>query len=245
MKEKLSINQSDAREGTSHDRVEFPPSVMLYPVPAVMVSCAGTNPERDEERPNIITIAWAGTICSEPPMLSISVRKQRHSHKLISETGEFVVNLVDESLTRVCDYCGVRSGTEEDKFAAGNLTAIPAKGLRFAPAISQAPVYMSCNVRQKIDLGSHDMFIAEIMAISVKRELMNENGKICLDRAGLICYVHGDYYGIGKMLGFFGYSIASPEKKKSRMKKAENDRISDRTIPRGKRKISGPSKPGR
>ena len=239
MDKKETYRHSELREDKINNRVEFPPTVMLNPVPAVMVSCAGTNPDRAEERPNIITIAWAGTVCSDPPMLSVSIRKHRHSHKIISSTGEFVVNLVDESLAKACDYCGVRSGADEDKFTECGLATLPAKGMQFAPAIEQSPLYMSCIVKQTIELGSHDMFIAEIISVSVKRELINENGKICLDRSGLICYVHGDYYGLGKMLGFFGYSIASPDKRKSRMKKAAEDIISARRLRRGKRKTRG------
>lgn len=219
-------------ESQNDDRVEFPPSVMLYPVPAVMVSCAGKNSGLPEERPNIITIAWAGTVCSEPPMLSVSIRKERHSHRLISETGEFVVNLVNTTLSDACDFCGVRSGATEDKFSACKLMAISAPGLKYAPAIDRAPLFMSCVVRQVVELGTHDMFIAEIVSVSVKRELINGNGKICLDRCGLINYIHGDYFATGKMLGFFGYSVASPEKRRSRMKKAENDRTVRRSSPR-------------
>jgi flavin reductase (DIM6/NTAB) family NADH-FMN oxidoreductase RutF len=222
-----------------NDRVVFPPTVMLYPLPVVMVSCAGINPEIDSERPNIVTIAWAGTVCSDPPMLSVSIRKSRHSHKLISATGEFVVNLVGEELAQACDYCGVRSGADEDKFSACKLTATPANGLRYAPAIAESPLCISCVLRQTIELGSHDMFIAEIVSVSVDRRLLDPKGKVCLEKAGLISYVHGDYYSLGGMLGFFGYSVAAPDKLKSRMKKSQTSAIGDQTKKKGKRKTRG------
>ena len=132
--------------------------------------------------------------------MSVSIRKERHSHRLISETGEFVVNLVNTTLSDACDFCGVRSGATEDKFSACKLMAISAPGLKYAPAIDRAPLFMSCVVRQVVELGTHDMFIAEIVSVSVKRELINGNGKICLDRCGLINYIHGDYFATGKML---------------------------------------------
>ncbi len=221
------------------DRVLFPPTVLLYPLPVVMVSCAGIHPENDSERPNIITIAWTGTVCSDPPMLSISVRKSRHSHPLILSTGEFVVNLVGEDLAKNCDYCGVRSGAEEDKFSVCGLTAIPASGLRYAPAVAESPLYLSCVLRQTVELGSHDMFIAEIVSVSVDRRLLNAQGKVCLDRAGLISYVHGDYYSLGGMLGFFGYSVASSDKLKIRMQKGRTAGDKEITKFKSKRKTRG------
>jgi flavin reductase (DIM6/NTAB) family NADH-FMN oxidoreductase RutF len=221
------------------DRAVFPPTVMLYPLPVVMVSSAGIDPEKDSERPNIVTIAWAGTVCSDPPMLSVSIRKSRHSHKLITATGEFVVNLVGEDLAHACDYCGVRSGADEDKFSACGLTAITANGLQYAPAIAESPLYLSCVLRQTIVLGSHDMFIAEIVSVSVDRRLLDSNGKVCLEKAGLISYVHGDYYSLGGMLGFFGYSVASPEKLKIRMKKSQESTGDVHDKNKGKRKTRG------
>lgn len=221
------------------DRVVFPPTVMLYPLPVVMVSCAGMHPERDSERPNIVTIAWAGTVCSDPPMLSVSIRKSRHSHKLISATGEFVVNLVGEDLAQACDYCGVRSGADEDKFSTCRLTATAANELRYAPAIAESPLWLSCVLRQTIELGSHDMFIAEIVSVSVDRRLLDSKGKVCLERAGLISYVHGDYFSLGDMLGFFGYSVAAPDKLKSRMKRSQNGADIEQTHKKGKRKTRG------
>lgn len=200
-----------------HTKTEVGLSTLLNPVPVVMVSCAGKNPESIEERPNIVTIAWAGTINSEPPMVSISVRKSRHSHKLISETGEFVINLVNKSLTKSCDYCGVKSGKDEDKFNTCGLTPVKAKNLQYAYAINESPVSISCKVKQVIELGSHDMFIAEIVGITADEYLIDENGKLCLDKAKLVAYNHGEYFVLGEKLGFFGYSLASKEIFENRM----------------------------
>lgn len=190
---------------------------MLNPVPVVMISCAGKDPRKIDKRPNIITVAWAGTINSEPPMVSVSIRKSRHSHDLICETQEFVVNLVTEDLAKACDYCGVRSGSKEDKFEKTGLTAIEAEGLKYAPQIKEAPVSLSCRLKDIIELGSHDMFLAEVIGVSVDETLIDKKGKICLEKAHLVAYSHGEYYALGKMLGFFGYSVASKEALKRRM----------------------------
>ena len=202
-----------------HDKVEVGISTILNPVPVVMVSSAGTDPETESGRPNIMTVAWAGTINSEPPMLSISVRKSRHSHKLITETGEFVVNLVSKSLCKACDYCGVRGGEKEDKFKSCGLTPVKAKGLEYAYAIKEAPVSISCKVKSVQELGSHDMFIAEIVGVTADSYLLDDNGKLCLDNARLVAYNHGEYYLLGEKLGFFGYSVAPEEIIKKRMGK--------------------------
>lgn len=179
---------------------------MLYPVPAVMVSC-----QREGEKPNIITLAWAGTICSDPAMLSISVRKERYSHDIISETGEFVVNLTTKSLCEATDYCGVRSGRDVDKYKEMNLT--PSKSTKIsAPGIEESPVNIECKVVQVIELGSHDMFIAEVVAVNVDEKYMNESGRFELDKAELVAYSHGEYYELGEKLGKFGYSVAKTKK---------------------------------
>ncbi len=184
-----------------------------------MVSSAGKDPGSESERPNIMTVAWAGTINSEPPMLSISVRKSRHSHKLITETGEFVVNLVSKSLCKACDYCGVRGGDKEDKFKSCSLTPVKAKGLDYAYAIKEAPVSISCKVKSVQELGSHDMFIAEIVGVTADSYLLDKNGKLCLENARLVAYNHGEYYLLGEKLGFFGYSVAPEDIIKKRMGK--------------------------
>ena len=170
------------------------------------------------KRPNVITVAWAGTVCSDPPMLSISVRKERFSHHILLESGEFVVNLVGREQLQAADYCGVRSGRDVDKFADCGLTAVPAQGMDCAPAIAQCPLYLACKTQQVIELGSHDLFIARIVGMGVREELLDEKGKIDLRRAGLTAYSHGVYYALGDAMGFFGYSVAAPEVRKRRMR---------------------------
>lgn len=201
-------------------KVLISPSTLLNPVPVVMVSCAGKDPGKEVSRPNIITVAWAGTVNSEPPMVSISVRKSRHSHGLICETQEFVINLVSEKLVKACDYCGVRSGANEDKFKVLELQAVETPGLSYAPSILQAPVSIACKVKDVIELGSHDMFLAEVTGVTVEESLIDAKGKICLEKAGLVAYSHGEYYKLGEILGFFGYSVASKEALKRRMPKS-------------------------
>ncbi len=177
------------------------PGNMLYPVPAVMVSC-----KRADERPNIITVAWAGTVCSDPAMLSVSIRKERYSHDIIKESGEFVVNLVTGELTRACDWCGVRSGKDFDKFEEMKLTEYMSEYMD-APAISESPVNIYCKVKQILELGSHDMFVAEVVGVTVDDKYMDENGRFELSKTGLITYSHGEYFLLGKKLGKFGYSV--------------------------------------
>lgn len=177
------------------------PGNMLYPLPVVMVSVAdkaGNN--------NIITIAWAGTICSNPPMVSISVRPERHSYSMIKETGEFVINLTTKELVFATDYCGVKSGREVDKFKEMNLTPLPGDKVK-APLIGESPVNLECKVTEVIPLGSHDMFLAEVVAVHVDDEYMDEKGKFHLEQAEPIVYSHGAYLETGKQLGTFGYSV--------------------------------------
>ena len=177
------------------------PGNMLYPLPAVMVSC-----KRGNERANIITIAWAGTICSEPAMVSISVRPERYSHDIIKESGEFVINLVTDKLTGACDWCGVRSGKDYDKFKEKNLTEYVSDYMS-TPAIAESPVNIYCKVKDVMPLGSHDMFIAEVAGITVDESYMDENGKFDLASTGLIAYSHGEYFTLGENLGKFGFSV--------------------------------------
>lgn len=176
------------------------PGNMLYPLPAVMVSCAegGKN--------NIITVAWTGTVCTNPPMLSISLRPERFSYGMIARTGEFVVNLTTKKLTRACDYCGVKSGRDVDKFQETGLTAEPAAYIK-APLIAQSPVNIECRVKQLIRLGSHDMFLAEVLGVHVDKAYLDEKGKFDLNRAEPVVYSHGEYYGLGALVGCFGYSV--------------------------------------
>ena len=174
---------------------------MLYPLPVVMVSC-----QRKDEKPNIITVAWAGTICSDPVMVSISVRKERFSHGIIAETGEFVINLVTQDLVYATDYCGVKSGRDVDKFKMMNLTPVAINGVK-AKAIGESPLSLACRVKEIKELGSHDMFIAEVVGVMVDDKYMRDDGKFELNSSKLVAYSHGEYFGLGKKLGKFGYSV--------------------------------------
>ncbi len=174
---------------------------MLYPLPAVMVSVADSN-----GKPNIITIAWVGTVCSNPPMVSISVRPERYSYNIIKETGEFVINLTTKELAYATDYCGVKSGRDVDKFAAMKLTPSKAEFVK-APLIEESPVNIECRVTQVIPLGSHDMFIAEVLAVHADEKYKDEKGKFCLEKADPIIYSHGEYLTCGEKIGTFGYSV--------------------------------------
>lgn len=175
---------------------------MLYPLPAVMVSCANAAGEKD-----IVTVAWAGTVCTNPPMLSISLRPERHSYHIIRESGEFVVNLVTSRLQRACDWCGVRSGRDYDKWAECRLTSEPATRLELAPAIAESPVNIECRVRDVLELGSHHLFLADVIAVQVEEGLLDARGKLDLARANLTAYSHGEYFELGRNLGSFGYSV--------------------------------------
>ena len=199
----------------------FKPGNMLYPLPAVMVSCqypAGkedalcTNPAL-AGKPNIITVAWAGTVCTNPPMLSISVRPERYSYHMIEESGEFVVNLTTEQLVRATDFCGVRSGKDIDKFKEMHLTPLPSKEIS-APGIAESPVNIACRVTESRALGSHTMFIAEVVGVTVDDEYLDENDRFHINDANLIMYSHGEYFALGKYLGKFGYSVQKKKKRK-------------------------------
>lgn len=185
------------------------PGNMLYPVPAVMISCG-----KEGETPNIITVAWAGTTCSSPAMLSISVRKERYSYNIIKETGEFVVNLVTKDLVFATDYCGVKSGRDVDKFKEMNLTPLPSQNIK-APGIAESPVNIECKVVSVTELGSHDMFLAEVVGVTVDDKYMDETGKFDIN-SRLVAYSHGEYFELGKKIGKFGYSVAKKKSKNSK-----------------------------
>ena len=190
-------------------RVTFKPGNMLYPLPAVMVTC-----QSEGKLPNIITVAWAGTICSDPAMVSISVRKERYSHEIIKESGEFVINLTTAKLAWATDFCGVRSGRDVDKFKQTGLTPIPSSKV-MAPGIKESPVNIECKVTEVKELGTHDMFIAQVVHVSVDDNLLDENGTFHLNQAELMAYSHGRYFNLGKQIGTFGYSVAKKTKKKN------------------------------
>ena len=190
------------------------PGNMLYPLPAVMVSC-----QRPEEKTNIITVAWSGTINTNLPMLYISVRKSRYSYDIIRETGEFVVNLVTKKLVFAADYCGVRSGRDVDKFGQMKLTPLPSQTIK-APGILQSPVNIECKVKEILSLGSHDMFLSEVTSVTVDDKYIDKNGKFHLNRSGLAVYSHGEYFELGERLGKFGYSVEKPAGKRKKHKGA-------------------------
>lgn len=183
------------------EKTDWKPGTMIYPLPAVLVSC-GTA----ETGYNLITVAWTGTVCSNPPMCYISVRPDRHSYGIIKEHGEFVINLTTREMSRATDWCGVRSGRDFDKFAETGLTPVPSTVVK-APSVAESPVSIECRVRQVIPLGSHDMFLADVVNVSVDSSLIGPDGHFDLQKAGLMAYSHGEYFSLGKSLGFFGWSV--------------------------------------
>ena len=187
---------------------QWKPGNMLYPLPAVMVTVRGKNGED-----NIITVAWAGTVCTNPPMVSISVRPERYSCHMLEESKEFVINLTTEKLCYATDYCGVRSGRDVDKFKEMKLTKTEAS-LVNAPMIEESPVNVECRVEKIEKLGSHNMFIARVLAVHADEAYMDENGRFDLNKARPMVYSHGEYYGLGKKLGSFGYSVKKKKKRK-------------------------------
>lgn len=194
-------------------KVTWKPGTMVYPVPAVMVSCGDS-----EDNQNIITIAWTGTICTKPPMTYISVRKERHSYSLIKDSGSFVINLTTKDLCFATDFSGVRSGADIDKFKHLNLTAVRATKVS-APMIEESPVNIECKVTEIIELGSHDMFLAEVVAVHVDDQYIDEKGKFHLNAANPIAYAHGTYYTLHEALGTFGYSVMKKKTKKKRLQR--------------------------
>ena len=198
----------------------FKPGTLLSPVPAVMVSCG------EGENKNIKTIGWTGIINSDPPITYISVRKSRHSHHIIEETGEFVINLTTEKLAYATDYCGVKSGRDVDKFKELNLTPETGEKVR-CPMITQCPVNLECRVMEVKSYPTHDMVIAEIVAVHADDEIIDEKGKIDISLAGLLAYVHGEYYGLKKIsIGRFGFSVMKPKTRKRINRQKHEERVS-------------------
>jgi len=190
-------------------RTYWKPGTIIYPLPAVMVSC-GETPEEY----NIITIAWTGTINSDPPMCYISVRPGRHSYEIIKRTGEFVINLTTEKLAKATDWCGCRSGRKYNKWQEMNLTPAPAKFVK-APIIEESPVNIECRVKEVVELGSHHMFISEVLGVTIDDSYVNDQDAFSFSKANPLVYSHGHYFGMGKKIGKFGWSV---EKKKKRKK---------------------------
>lgn len=179
---------------------------LLAPVPVVLVSC-GTV-----EKPAALTVAWTGTICSDPPRLYISVRPERNSYDIIKQSGEFCVNMMSSEYARKIDYCGIKSGKHEDKLAKQKLTALPCTQIS-APQIAQSKITLECKVCDIIPQGSHDMFLADIVAVNVDDSLISENGKLKIEQAGLLAYAHGSYFALGKKVGSFGFSCKQKREK--------------------------------
>lgn len=194
---------------TSIHKTKFKGSSILSPVPAVIVTCGTVD------KPNALTIGWTGTINSIPPKTYISVRPERYSYNIIKESGEFVINLTTEDLVKATDYLGVRSGKNEDKLKNLGLSVSPASEVS-APLLDASPVSIECRVCDSVLLGSHEMFIADVLAINVADEIIDGNGKICLDKAHLIAYAHGEYFALGKKLGSFGYSVKKSTKNRKK-----------------------------
>lgn len=194
---------------------QWKPGNMLYPIPAVMVSVAG-----GEDRDNIITIAWTGTVCTNPPMVYISVRKSRHSYELLKKAGDFVINLTTERLAYATDYCGVKSGRDVDKFQEMKLTKRKAS-LVTSPMIEESPVNIECKITSEQELGSHVMFLAQVVAVHAEEAYMDENQKFDLQKAKPLVYSHGEYFSVGKALGRFGFSVRKrqPAQTQKKMKK--------------------------
>lgn len=224
----------------------FKPGNLLYPVPAVLVSVSGKD-----GRSNLFTAAWTGTVCTNPPMLSISVRPERYSYGMIMETGEFAVNLTTEKLAWATDYCGVRSGRDTDKWKDAGLTKAPAQKIG-APLVAESPVNLECRVTETRELGSHTMFLAEIVAVSVNEDLFDEKDTFRLSEARPLAYSHGRYYGLGECLGTFGYSVkkrgkAVPKETEKAVLKRPERAISKKPEKAGKTvtaRSKRPSRPG-
>lgn len=193
------------KEKEQVSKIEWKGGALLAPVPPVLVTCGSM------EKPNVMTVGWTGILNTKPPKTYISVRPERYSHGIISESGEFVINLTTEKLVRATDFCGVRSGKTVDKFKMCNLHAQASANLA-CPSLAESPLSLECRVTDCIHLGSHDMFMADIVGITVDETLIDADGKLHLDKCGLLAYAHGEYFGLGKKLGSFGYSVRKKKK---------------------------------
>lgn len=188
-------------------KISWKGSALLGPVPPVMVTCG------DMEESNIITVAWAGIINTHPPRVSIAIRPTRHSYGIIKERGEFAINLTPATLAKECDFCGIYTGAKVDKFAKTGLHKAPATAVA-CPIIEECPLALECKVLDVLPQGTHDLFLAEVVAVDLDDTLLDENGKLCLDRAGLAAFAHGEYFALGEKLGNFGFSVAKKGKGK-------------------------------
>lgn len=187
-------------------KLKWKPGTLVYPLPPVMVSCGNM------ENSNILTVAWTGILCTNPAMTYVSIRKERHSYDMIKSRGEFVINLASADLARTVDFCGVKSGKDIDKFNECNLTKEKGSEVS-APMIKECPINIECRVTNIKELGSHDMFMAEILAVNVDEKYLDETGRFDMDACNLLAYSHGQYYELGKRLGKFGFSVEKKKKK--------------------------------
>ncbi len=203
---------------TQNNKQKWKGGTLLAPLPAVMVSCGSM------EKPNAITIGWTGIINSDPAKTYVSIRPSRYSYEIIKQTGKFVINLTTESLARATDFCGVRSGRDVDKFEKCHMTAVPAHELEDTPVIAESPISLECRVTDIVPLGTHDMFVADIVAVDVDPSLVDEKGALHLERAKLIAYSHGDYFALGRKLGDFGFSVRKKSMEKRRRAAAHKKR---------------------
>ena len=210
------------------------PGTLIYPLPAVLVSCGATSGEY-----NLLTVAWTGTVCTDPPMCYVSVRPERHSYGIIRRTGEFVINLTTRGLARAADWCGVRSGRDYDKFREMGLT--PGKALKVAaPIVEESPVSIECRVRQVLELGAHDMFLAEVVAVQVDADYIDPaTGRFCLERACPIVYSHGEYFALGEALGHFGWSVRKKPRPKTSKSVAGTKPVTGTKSLTGKKPVAG------
>lgn len=210
------------------------PGTLIYPLPAVLVSCGATPDEY-----NLLTVAWTGTVCTDPPMCYVSVRPERHSYGIIRRTGEFVINLTTRGLARAADWCGVRSGRDYDKFREMGLT--PGKALKVAaPIVEESPVSIECRVRQVLELGTHDMFLAEVVAVQVDADYIDPaTGRFCLERACPIVYSHGEYFALGEALGHFGWSVRKKPRPKTSKSVAGTKPVAGTKSLTGKKPVAG------
>lgn len=188
------------------NKIKWKPGTLLSPVPPALVSCG------DGDRDNLITVAWTGTLCSDPPKTYISLRPERYSHEIIKKTGEFIINLPSSHIIRSIDYCGVTSGRNTDKFAACRLTRGNAFELS-CPSVAESPISIECRVSEIIPLGSHDMFMADIVSVDVDEDYIDEKGRLRIEKCSLAAYAHGSYFALGKKIGSFGYSVKKKRKR--------------------------------
>jgi len=190
------------------EKQSWKPGNVLWPLPVVLVSCGGTR----GWKPNLITIAWTGSVCSDPPMVSISVRPERYSFPIIKTTREFVVNVPSVRQARITDWCGMISGRNVDKFAGAKLTPFRALNVG-CPVILECPINIECRVKQSMNLGSHTMFVAEVVAVQVSSSLLDSKGRLLVEKGGLLTFAHGQYFALGSFIGRFGFSVKKRKRK--------------------------------